>query len=125
MRAGDTFTYFDGSDKHLWVVISDPDINATDFVVTVNLTTYQVGKESACVLNPGDHPFIKRTTCVQYADARPIASAILDKHLGNGRIVRQTPVSPQILARIRSGAAASCHIPLGCRKILVEQGLIE
>jgi len=125
MRAGDTFVFHDGSDNHLWVVISNPELDVTAFVVIVNLTTYKVGKDSACILNPEDHPFIKHETCVQYADARAVSNVILDRLADTVTIVLQGPVTPEVLDRIRRGAAESRFIPEGCRKVLVEQGLIE
>ena len=126
MRAGDVFAYYDGSDKHLWVVISDPEIDATAFVVTVNLTSYGPTKEPACLLGPEDCPeFITHQTCVFYEEARPVSLVVLRRHLDSGKIVKQGAVTAEVLEKIRCGAANTRRIPEGCRKILVEQGLIQ
>jgi hypothetical protein len=125
MRAGDVFIHEDESEKHWWVVISDPEIDATAFVVTVNFTSYAAHKDPSCILVPEDYPqFITHPTCVSYIDARPISLVVLRNHLSSGKIIKQKPVARAVLQKIRQGAAKSRHLHLGCRGILVEQGLI-
>jgi hypothetical protein len=124
MRAGDAFSYTDGSDIRLWVVISDPEADATAFVVCVSLTTYAPHKDDSCLLGPEDYPeLIVHPTCVFYADARAMSLSVLRRRLGEGTIVRRTPVCAEVLARIRHGAGTSRHMPLGLRQVLVAQGL--
>ena len=67
MDAGSTFLRSD-SDKHLWILISDPAQDPQQ-VLIVNLTTLDDRKEKVCLLHVGDHPWIRHETCVNYADA--------------------------------------------------------
>ena len=62
MNAGDTF--IDGMYHHLWVVLSDPSVDA-DNVVIVNFTTHTVDEESSCVVQRGEHAFVKHKTAVR------------------------------------------------------------
>jgi hypothetical protein len=66
MEACTTFLRAD-SDKHLWIVISDPTADP-DQVLIVNLTTVDERKEQVCLLHGGEHPWIRHETCVNYAD---------------------------------------------------------
>jgi len=125
MQEGYTFKFHGSRDDHLWVVISDPLIDADQAVVIVSFTSYREDKDQTCILQPGEHPFIRKRTIVYYEDAREVPNAHLEGLAATGMLVRQDDVAPQLLAKIRQGAAESKRIPLGCRKILAEQGLIE
>jgi hypothetical protein len=125
MKAGDTFLYTDGSDNHLWVVISDPAQDALAYVITVNLTSSPVCQDESCVLQREDHKdFITRQTFVNYADARALPPAVVRSKLDQGVFVKRPAVSPEVLKKIRQGAAVSDHFPLGFLDIMNEQGLV-
>ena len=62
MNAGDTFQPANGTvDRfvHLWVIISDPQQDSAE-VLIVSLTAYHPKKDTACILEPGDHPFLHK-----------------------------------------------------------------
>jgi hypothetical protein len=95
MQAGDTFRFTDRKlEEHLWVVMSDPMLDVADPVVVVRLTTYRRGRESACILQPGDHESIQHKTAVDYEWALDISNAGLEGFVGSGRAIRREPVSP-------------------------------
>jgi len=121
MTAGDTFLVPD-SDDHLWVVISDPNVDPSR-VVIVCFLSHQPHYDQACVLEPGDHPFIKHPTCVNYPDARIESAALLERLKGDGRLKPKTPLSSGILDRIRS-AAEDSEIPTEGYDILRRQGYV-
>jgi hypothetical protein len=59
MKAGDTFFLAGGAaDRHLRVVISEPAIDP-ERVLFVSMTSYDITKEDVCLLDVGDHPFVK------------------------------------------------------------------
>lgn len=125
MKAGDTFVASDPRlENHLWVVISDPDVNSNE-VLIVNVTTYTSDQEGACILQPGDPPFIKRKSCIYYRGAQLNPDWQLERLLSNGSLKHKEPVTPDILARIREGAGQSHWIREECRKILELQGHID
>lgn len=78
MKSGDTFLIVDGSDDHLWMVISDTDQDPEN-VVVVPFLSDRPHLDQACVLNAGCHPFIKHPTCVQYSDAMVARNSTLEK----------------------------------------------
>jgi len=128
MKAGDTFTFVDTAvdlHRHLWAIISDPLIDVADPAIIVNFTTYNEGKDPTCILHVGDHPFIRRPTGVDYRNAIDVSNAGLEACANRGQVVLQEPLKPEILHRIRQGAAESRFIPEGCRMVLVKQGLID
>ena|SRR6266478_3788630 len=123
MDAGTTFLRSD-SDKHLWVIISDPKADA-ETVLIVNLTSLDVRKESVCVLHVGEHPWIRHDTCVNYADAVITSVPKLLAAKDAGAIVLHDPVSDMLLRRIREGAMNSTRISLDNADILINQGLVQ
>jgi len=109
-------------DSHLWIVLSDP---AQDhFVLLVNLTSWRTDKDQACLLDVGDHPFIKHKTCVNYAKSKHVALQQLVKILELPQVECREPLAPEILQRIRN-CSANSRMELGHYQILLDQGLVS
>jgi hypothetical protein len=123
MEAGTTFLRSD-SDKHLWIIISDPKADAENILI-VNLTSLDIRKENVCVLHVGDHPWVRHDTCVNYADAVVTSLPKLFAAKDAGAIVLHDPVSEVVLGRIREGAMNSTRISLDNADILMNQGLAQ
>ena len=127
MNYGDTFLIKPKDrlfDRHLWVVISDPRADAQS-VLIVNLTSWNKDKDCACILKPGDHPFIHHTTCVSYQDAKIVKDGFLEQGLRLGLIVSRESASDDLVEAIIRGAGISAFLPLGCRDVLVRQKLLD
>ena len=123
MDAGDTFLIDNrATDDHLWVIISDPRTD-DQRVVIVNLTTYRPPKERFCLIQAGEHPFVRHETCVAYNHARIVSLSRLTRLRYGGRINMQDPVSIPLLARIRLGVGLSALMPLDCVAIMAGQRL--
>lgn len=120
MNAGDTFRYGQG---HLFIVISDPSLDSEN-VVFVNMSTDRGGDQS-CVLMPGDHPFVLHRTLIRYDKARIETNRTLEWLIASGAASRQDPLCPDVLEKVRRGAATTDAIPLGCKQVLIRQGIIE
>ena len=66
MKAGDTFfLHGKAADRHVWVILSDPVIDP-DHILFVSMTSYDVTKESVCLIHAGEHPFVVHETCIAY-----------------------------------------------------------
>ena len=128
MRAGYTFFYEDGSDYHLWVVISDPVSYENDKIVIVRFNSYEEGKpghDPTCVLRPGDHPFINRLTFVNYSRARWMPKDALERLLSYKTVSPKGGLQPNILKAVQQGAGESRHLKEKFRMLLTKQGIIE
>jgi len=123
MEAGDTFLRVD-TDKHLWVVISDPVLNPEN-VLIVNLTSLDHRKERACVLNPGDHPWITHDTCVNYEDSLITTQVKLEAARMGGAIRMQHQLAQAVLRRVLKGAVHSARMKLDNANIVVGQNLFD
>ena len=121
MDEGDTFRRSIGD--HLWVVVSDPQLDQNR-VLIVNLTTVRRDHDPACVLNAGDHSFVKHASYMRYSGSQIVSARDLDQKLSAGQIILEGKVSAQVLQRIRTGAAASEFIPIENLRLLQEQGSV-
>jgi len=126
---GDTFQLADrGLKAHLFIVISDP-AQDPDHIVTANFTSWGPDKDTkdeSCVLDPGEHQFIVKQSCVNYRGVgRLIRRDECERALKTGALLAREPVSQLLLRRILDGAAKSPHIPMGNREILRRQGLLD
>ncbi len=92
-------------EEHLWVAITTPD--ASGKFVLVNVTSQGPEKEQTCVLNAGDHPFIKHESVIRYVDATIVDLTLVREAIA-GKIMRpNAPMSAAVLRRIQSGAIVS------------------
>ena len=125
MEAGDTFYLPDKSaDGHLWIVVSDPGRNPNR-VLLVSMTSYDVSKEVACLIDAGEHPKVIHKTCISYKPARQTSLENLDRLRDSGYLKMQEPVSPELLQRIRRGVSYSRRIDLEHIELMEEQELLD
>jgi hypothetical protein len=125
VRAGDTFFLAGGAaDRHLRVVISDPSTDS-ERVLFVSLTSYEVTKESVCVFEVGDHPFVKHNSCIAYESAKDAPLSALLRLLEVGQLRLSEPVSLSDLERIRRGLSLSRDIKQKYLDLMLDQGLLD
>ena len=105
-------------------MISDPSIDPQR-VLIVNFTTRRKDSDPACILQAGEHPFVHHETCVNYAGAKVVTGAQIQKLLKKGLLTNHAALSAALLKRIRDGAAASERMSLDHADILIEQLLME
>ena len=122
-RLGDTFR-LRGLDDHLIIIISEP-ARGPERIVTANFTSWRPDKDQSCLVEAGEHSFVKKRSCVEYRRDKLMTLSQYDAHMASGRLTAHDPVSQALLNRILRGAAKSPYIPLGNRQILVDQGLID
>ena len=129
MKLGDTFLITKPGktlDSHLWVVLSDPAQNA-DKILIVNVTTHKgMNVDESCILEIGDHPWIKKKSYVHYleSEVKVIKASDYAALLYEALINPQQPFRPDVLARVLNGAAVTDLLGLGQREWLKTQGLI-
>ncbi len=126
LRTGDTLRVTDPAgtyDSHLWIVVSKPELDG-DNVLIVNLTSWRADKDQACVLDVGDHPYIRKRTCINYPGSKIVAASHLNLLINSGDLEKHVPVDMGLLDRIREGAMLSRHMPLDKAQSLIDQGLV-
>jgi hypothetical protein len=125
MEAGTCFLLTDKDvDNHLWVILSEPSVNEQK-VLVVNLTTATARKERVCLLQPGDHPWVRHETCVNYADSFLTTKEQLLEWKHKGLLKVTDPMPEAVLERIRNAALDSTRMPLENADVLIDQGLVD
>jgi hypothetical protein len=114
---------FPESDDHHWMIISDPNADPAH-VVIVCFITYHEYSEEACIVEAGEHPFIKHRSCVDYAGSFVTTDARLEQHKASGALKPKQPLSPQLLQRIRDGVSDS-RMRFAHLQVLRDQGFVE
>ena len=104
---GDPSVFGTTGGNHLWIVayVHTPEYATTPHAIVVNVTTARGrGDDRTCILNVGDHPFIKHESFVYYGEAREVEVADLVAMSSQG------PVSSDLFQRVRSGFRNSRHV---------------
>lgn len=114
--SGTTFFW----NKHLHVIITDT-AKYPDRVVLVSFSRVWPGCDPACLLEPGDHPFIREKTYVAYEWARNPSLTSLQQLFQNGECEEREPASPELVQRIIDGALQSDEIPLAIQEEIRRQ----
>lgn len=107
MTPGETFIGYD-LDNHLWIVLSLPTEGGE--IALANLTTH--GRSARCgvhctVVRPGEHPFVRRESCVHYREAVLGLARPLDADRERRTLRMREPVGAELLRRMQHGALAS------------------
>jgi hypothetical protein len=110
MKAGQTF-FLIGEDSHLWMVVSDPAKDPAH-ILLVNFTSWQHIHDQTCVVQVGEHPWLKTRSVVYYPAPRIVSLAQLEQRIQYGLLSFHADLSPQLLRKIRVGALLSPFIPM-------------
>ena len=107
MTPGETSIGYDWR-NHFWIVLSLPTEHGE--IALVNLTTH--GRSVRCgahciVVCPGEHPFVRRESCVHYRKADLGLTALLDAARERRALAVREPISAELLLRMQEGALAS------------------
>ena len=113
--------------SHLCVVLSHPSYNPNK-VVFVRISTWRDEaielNDSSCIVNVGDHPFIRHKSYVYYREAMCRPLSILQQGIEKSVLQPHKNCTDDFLERILDGAANSKFTPNEILEILQEQELI-
>ncbi len=127
MNAGDCFINVktDRHRSHCWVIISDPDQDR-DEVVIVNFTSWTDRRvDASCMIQPGEHPFVTKQTCINYREARLTSIDTIAQGIKGRVLLPIQAASPELLHRIRQGAYQSDFCEGWVIEILDRQNLLS
>ena len=109
-----------GCKKHLFVVMTDP-YGVPLLIILVNLCTYKAGKsyvDGTTILDVGAHPFITRTSYVDYEYARKIKVEVMERRVLEGYAEWREDVSEDVFNSILQGLLTSPRTPGEIKKIV-------
>lgn len=99
--------------EHLFIVLCDPrpftGYGTNPCIVLVNLSSIREGihHDATCVLELGEHVFVKRASFVEYRRARIEQVTHVTKMVEQGLFKPQEPMSHEILGRVLEGLTRS------------------
>lgn len=93
-------SYINGPNPHLWFVMTDPD-GTPSKVAAVMVRTATEYTDPTLVLEPVEHSFIDRDTCVDFASTELYDVSLLERGIETGVIQVLDDASDELLAKIR------------------------
>ncbi|HAT50383.1 MAG TPA: hypothetical protein DCS88_08615 [Alphaproteobacteria bacterium] len=110
----------DPNRKHLFVLLTDPDPVrfGVESVLIVPISSVREGipYDRTCVLESGDHPFIKHRSFVSYAWSRIEDVTKIMRGVQGGQLVAHKQVNEKIFGCICQGVDDSPQTPWGIQK---------
>ena len=113
-----------GDKKHLFAILLDPvevaGYGLRPHVLLASVVSIKPGMivEDCCLLGPGEHPFIRHSSFVDYRFARLDPAEDLQARVADGVFDVKEPCSPDLLKRIVAGALKSKRISREYKSIL-------
>jgi hypothetical protein len=77
--------------------------------------------DRTCVLEPGDHDFIRRESFILYAKMRIYSSAHVANQMASGAIEEREALRDDVFQRVCAGIAASRFSPPVCKRYYERQ----
>ena len=109
MRKGWSLLIPSGPDgkSHLFFVLNDP--KDEEEVVLASVSSMRRLADATCLLEPGDHPFIRHESFLDYRLCRTYPRTHLEPLVGSGYFERREDASEDLIERIIDGAFRSKH----------------
>jgi hypothetical protein len=114
MNASDTFLIPSDIGTHLNIVLG---VLPDGSLIITHLTSRRRYSDATCVIQPGEHPFVKQETVARY-DQTHICPQERIPNLEGVITKRLDPLSPALLARMQQGALASPQTPENIKALL-------
>ena len=115
VKAGDTFLYvYPKTDRHLFIVILDSYDSGNGIICPcVMVSSWKDNPrldDPACILDVGGHEFIRHKSYIAYREVVLFEKDFIDKGLKSGELKGKSPVSEELLTKIRKSANKSRKI---------------
>ena len=98
-----------GPDQHLFIVCNDTCRLGLNLLV--NISSFYDGCDSTCVLDRGDHPFVKHLSYVFYARAIISHADKIQRGIGSGILTPQPDMIDEVFQRVEAGITGSPDTP--------------
>lgn len=115
VKTGDTFLYkYPKNDRHLFIVVLDTfETGSTVICPCVMVTSWTDNPkldDPACILDVGDHEFIKHKSYIAYKEVVLFEKDYIEHCLECGEAKNKDPISKELLERITKSAKFSRKI---------------
>lgn len=107
----------DPNRKHLCILLTDP-VGPPEQILTVTVVTAGDNFDSACVLNAGDHEFIKHKSYVAYATCRIDFASRIKECVASGEFSGREMLKEEVFKRVIEGLAKSKSVKPFVRQFL-------
>ncbi len=77
----------------------------------VNISSYNDGYDDTCLLDVGDHPFVRHCSFVFYAEAIIYKAAQIQNGVNQGILKPQPDLADDVFARVTAGITVSPDTP--------------
>ena len=104
--------------RHLRIVITDPDNDQNQVVVSVTTLKYQY-QDKSCLIQPGEHPFIDSLSIVDFKRTRIMSYLQIFNGIRQGLLIRKEDISDELLKKIQNAAAKSKYISDEIKNMLI------
>lgn len=111
LRVGDTFFLentggaANPAGAHLMICLAVD--SKKDTAIIVPVITRREKSDASCILDVGDHKFIKHESCAAYDFARSVTLSEASAQVDKGEIRLKSPVSVELLKRLQVGFVLS------------------
>ena len=94
-----------GDRSHLFIVINNP--GEDEEAVLACLSSIHARADRTCIVNPGDHPFVRHESYIDYRHCRTDSIPHLTTLLERRYVTRHEDASDELVERILDGARGS------------------
>lgn len=98
-----------GPVPHLFIICNDTCSLKANLLI--NISSFYDGCDDTCVLNVGDHPFVRHQSYVFYAGAKIIKADGLQKGFQDGSLTPREPLGDAVFERVIAGINVSLDTP--------------
>jgi len=116
-KLGDTFRC-SLPPRHIWVIITDPNVN--NYFLLVNITSLTDNcVDDVCILDPPDYPpFLTHRSTIAYSRYQTAHSEGIDSLLNSGLFIQMPAIPPATLNKIIDKARLSTELPDAAKILL-------
>ena len=111
-----TLLKLSGNKEHLFVILTEECSEKYHLLVNFSSIHDNVYHDDACVVNSGEHPFIKHPSYIEYR----LAETVKASHLAKCNFTQKEPVSDELFKRICDGLILSRHASKRIKKYFID-----
>lgn len=106
--------------KHLFILLSDP-VTEEEVVLMVSISSVKPNRwhDDACMISPGEHPFIVKESFVDYSSCRIEPGEKLLNGVYKGFFVPRDPMPQSVFERICCGVMVSRRTPKDMKRFFL------